>query len=186
MPAIRLPTQGVRDNAVELRPLNENDVPAFVEALRDQAVSQDAYHGRIPAEPDPARAYIARNPERMASGNAVLLAIWEPGAERLSGQIMLFNIDWDDLTAEVGFWTAPWARGRRLSIAALRLILAVAFEHLGIERVVGLTGVENVAAQRAMQSAGLQREGILRGLEPSPTGRLDHVSYAILHTDPRP
>ena len=185
-PAITLPTQGLIGEAVELRPLDTDDVPAFVEALRDPGVGDGAYHGRIPARPDPARAYIARNPQRMAAGTGALLAVWEPGAARLSGQTMLFNIDWEELTTEIGFWTAPWARGRRLSVAALCLTVALAFDRLGLGRVSGLTGVENRPAQLAMERAGLLREGVLRGLERTADGRLDQVSYAILSTDPRP
>jgi RimJ/RimL family protein N-acetyltransferase len=161
-------------------------VPAFVEALRDPAVADGAYHGRIPAEPEAVRAYIGRNAERMAGGGGVLLGVWEWGADRPSGQTLLFNIDWGELTAEIGFWTAPWARRRGLSGCALHLTLALAFDHLGLERVFGLTGVENAAAQRSMERAGFQKEGILRGLERSADGRLDQVSYAILSTDPRP
>jgi RimJ/RimL family protein N-acetyltransferase len=117
--AITLPSQALAAGAVELRPLNEADVLAFVDALKDPSIGGAAYHGKIPAEPEPARAYVAQNPTRMASGTAVLLAVWETGADRLSGQTMLFNVDWEELTAELGFWTAPWARGRRLSVAAL-------------------------------------------------------------------
>lgn len=108
----------------------------------------------------------------METGQGVLLGVWEAGAEWLSGQTMLFNIDWDERAAELGFWIAPWARGRG---SALRLTLAFAFDHLGIERLSGLTGVDNVPAQRAMKGAVLQREGVLRGLEKTPTGRLDQV-----------
>ena len=184
--AIMLPSQGLAEAAVELRPLIEDDVAAFVDALRDPAVGEGAYHGKIPAEQDPARVYIRRNAERMAAGTGVLLAVWEAGRDRLSGQTMLFNVDWDELSAELGFWTAPWARGRRLSRPALRLTFALAFDHLGLERLFGLTGVANVAAQHAMERAGLQREGILRGFERTANGRLDQVSYSILSTDPNP
>jgi RimJ/RimL family protein N-acetyltransferase len=186
LPAIALPRSGLADGVVELRALNEQDTPAFVDALRDPAIGDGAYHGKVPAELDPARSYVGSNATRMASGTAVLLAVWEPGADRLSGQTMLFNVDRDELTAELGFWTAPWARRKGLSVAALRLTLALAFERLGLERVYGLTGVENAAAQRAMERVGLHREGILRGLERTPDGRLDQVSYSILSTDPRP
>ena len=185
-PTITLPRHGLAQGPVELRPLRDEDVPAFVEALKDPAVSVGAYHSRIPAEPEAVGAYIGRNAERLAVGGAVLLGVWERGADRLSGQTLLFNIDWDELTGEVGFWTAPWARGRGLSSCALGLTLALAFDHLGLERVCGLTGVDNVAAQRSMQRAGFQKEGILGGLERGPDGRLDQVSYPILSTDTRP
>jgi RimJ/RimL family protein N-acetyltransferase len=61
--------------------------------------------------------------------------------------------------------------------------LGFAFDHLGIERVYGLTGVDNVAAQRSTQRAGLSREGVLRGVIKSLKGRLDQVCFGVLASD---
>jgi RimJ/RimL family protein N-acetyltransferase len=165
--------------------MSEAGAPAFVEAFQDPAIAEGAYHGQIAATEEAVQPYLKRNAERMEAGDAVLLGVWEAGAERLSGQTMLFNIDWDERTAELGFWVAPWARGRGLSEPALRLTLAFAFDHLGIERLYGLTGVDNDAAQRAMERAGLRREGILRGVVQDSTGRLDQACFGILAGDPR-
>jgi RimJ/RimL family protein N-acetyltransferase len=57
---------------------------------------------------------------------------------------------------------------------------------LGIERVAAQTDVANVPAQRAMEAAGFIREGVLRGANPGPDGRVDYVAYARLVTDPAP
>jgi RimJ/RimL family protein N-acetyltransferase len=182
-PSIALPDEALRDGSIELRPVSEAGVPAFVEAFQDPAIAEGAYHGQIAATEEAMRPYLKRNAERMETGDGVLLGVWEAGAERLSGQTMLFNIDWNERTAELGFWIAPWARGRGLSEPALRLTLGFAFDHLGIERVYGLTGVDNVAAQRAMQRAGLSREGVLRGVIKSFKGRLDQVCFGVLASD---
>jgi RimJ/RimL family protein N-acetyltransferase len=96
---------------------------------------------------------------------------------------MLFGIDADERDAELGFWLSPRARGRGLAARAIGLTVGWAFAELGLERVHGLTETDNGAARRAMESAGLLREGVLRGLERRPTGRVDLVSYSILHTD---
>lgn len=181
--SITLPEGGVRDGTVDLRPLAEADAPAFVMALEDAAISDGAYHGRLDGGEGVVRAYLGRNAERMESGEAVLLGVWETDALRLSGSTMLFRIDGDERVAELGFWIAPWARGRGLARTALRLTVALALDHLEVERLTGLTGVDNLGAQHAMESAGLQREGVLRGLEKTPTGRLDQVSFAVLASD---
>jgi RimJ/RimL family protein N-acetyltransferase len=185
-PSISVPGGALRDGAIELRPLSEAGAPAFVEAFQDPAIAEGAYHGQIVATQEAMQPYLKRNAERMEAGDAVLLGVWEANAERLSGQTMLFNFDWDDGTAELGFWVAPWARGRGLSQPALRLTVAFALDQLGIERLYGLTGVDNDAAQRAMEGAGLRREGILRGVIKDSTGRLDQVCFGILADDPRP
>jgi RimJ/RimL family protein N-acetyltransferase len=168
-----------------LRPVSEAGVPAFVDAFQDPAIAEGAYHGQMAATEEVLRPYLKRNAERMETGDGVLLGVWEAAAERLSGQTMLFNFDWDERAAELGFWIAPWARGRGLSEPALRLTVGFAFDHLGIERVYGLTAIDNVAAERAMERAGLQREGILRGVLKTSTGRLDQVCFGILASDPR-
>jgi len=183
---ITIPDGALGDESLELRAVSEDDVEAFVEAFQDPAIAEGAYHGQLAGTEDVLRPYLARNAERMEAGEAVLLGIWEKGAERLSGQTMLFGIDQEQGTAELGFWTAPWARGRGLATPALRFTLALAFDHVGIGRVYGLTGLDNTQAQRAMERVGMQREGVLRGLEKIPTGRLDQVSFAILVSDPRP
>jgi hypothetical protein len=158
--SITLPDGGVGDGAVELRPLAETDAPAFLMALADVAISQGAYHGRLDGGEDVVRRYLARNAERMAAREGVLLGVWEADAERL-----------------------PWARGRGLATKALRLTVDLAIDHLGVERLTGLTGVDNAGAQRAMETAGLRREGVLRGLERTATGRLDQVCFAVLASD---
>jgi RimJ/RimL family protein N-acetyltransferase len=182
---ITLPDVGLQDGPVELRPLTEADVSAFVMALEDGAISEGAYHGHLDGGEGVVRAYLARNAERMESGDAVLLGVWEANAQRLSGSTMLFRIDWDERVAELGFWIAPWARGRGLARTALRLTVALALDHLRVERLTGLTGVDNLGAQRAMESAGLEREGVLRGLEKTAAGRLDQVCFAVLAIDRR-
>jgi len=185
MPGITLPDGALGDQSLELRAVSEADVAAFVAAFQDPAIAEGAYRGKLAGTEDELRPYLARNAERMESGEAVLLAIWEEGARRLSGQTMLFRIEQEDGTAELGFWTAPWARGRGLAARALRLTVAFGFDHLGIERIYGITGLDNRPAQRAMEGVGMQREGVLRGLAKIPEGRLDQVCFAILVTDPR-
>ncbi|MDX6586107.1 MAG: hypothetical protein QOI31_580 [Solirubrobacterales bacterium] len=185
MPSIALPRAGVGDGSIELRSITEDDTPAFVKAFKDPAIAQGAYHGQLAATDEALRPYVQRNSERMEAGDGVLLGVWEPEAVQLSGQTMLFDIDWDERTAELGFWIAPRSRGCGLSRRALELTLSFAFQDLGLERIYGLTGVDNVGAQRSMERAGLKREGVLRGLEKTPTGRLDQVCFAILSDDVR-
>ena len=92
------------------------------------------------------------------------------------------RLDPDTRDAELGFWLLPSARGHGIAARAIVLTVGWAFE-LGLERVHGLTDIDNRAAQRVMEKAGFVREGVLRGLERRPTGRVDFVSYSVLHTD---
>ena len=117
----------LRDDSIELRPVSETDVGAFVEAFKDPAIAEGAYHGKLAGTAEALLPYLRRNSERMESGDAVLLGVWETDADALSGQTMLFNLDWDDRTAELGFWMTPSARGRGLTERALSLTVTLAF-----------------------------------------------------------
>jgi RimJ/RimL family protein N-acetyltransferase len=128
------------------------------------------------------RAFIRRGLERMKEGTQVLLAVTN-GGDELLGQTMLFNFDHDNVSAELGFWVSPDARGRGVASTCVRLTCKWGFEDLRLERIFGMTTPQNVGAQRAMESAGLRREGVLRGYERTPGGRWDMAMYGLLFTD---
>jgi RimJ/RimL family protein N-acetyltransferase len=83
------------------------------------------------------------------------------------------------------FRFTPSAEGLGLAPRAIRLFASWLFEECGIERIFGLTDVDNGGAQRAMERAGMVREGVLRGYDRRPSGRADLVSYSVLSTDAR-
>ena len=63
---------------------------------------------------------------------------------------------------EVGCWVVPAARGRGVATEALVALTDWSFSALGLGRVQVFVAPENEAALRLAQSAGFQREGVLR------------------------
>lgn len=63
---------------------------------------------------------------------------------------------------EIGYWTAPWSRGRGIAARAAVVQSRWGFEVLGLDRVELLAEVGNDASQRVAEKAGFTREGVLR------------------------
>jgi RimJ/RimL family protein N-acetyltransferase len=174
----------LREGGIAVRGLLASDAEAFSASARDPSIAHDAFHDRIDmADLDAVRGFITRGQERMLERSQVLLAVLDED-DLLVGQTMLFAFDHDNLSAELGFWVSPRARGRGVAATEIKLTALWGFNKLGLERISGLTATENVGAQRAMERAGFTREGVHRGLEKGgPTGRWDLVSYGFLASD---
>ncbi|HET6740561.1 MAG TPA: GNAT family N-acetyltransferase [Kribbella sp.] len=67
-----------------------------------------------------------------------------------------------DGTAEVGYWTAPAARGRGVAPAAVRAICRWAFETSELDLIEWRAEIGNDASRRVAEKAGFVLEGSLR------------------------
>lgn len=96
----------------------------------------------------------------------------EPGEERVG---------------EVGFWTAPAARGRGLTTEAARLVVDWALdpEGLGLVRVQWMAYVGNWGSRRVAWKLGFRYEGTLRRFGLQRGVRRDAWMASLLATDPR-
>ncbi len=137
--------------------------------------------------PDPytladARWWISEgSPAAFAAGGGAW-AVVDPRTDRLLGAVGLSRQYFD--SAEIGYWVAPWARGRGVAAAALRTVAAHALAQ-GMRRLVVRTQPENAASQRVALAAGFSREGVARGAAPGRAGdRVDLIVWARLAGDP--
>jgi RimJ/RimL family protein N-acetyltransferase len=122
-------------------------------------------------------------PDILESGEGIQWALVDRTAGRLAGGFGLKRTDWTSRTTEVGYWVAPWARGRGCATAAVReigrwLLVDQAFERLELRAATG-----NVASQRVAEKAGLTREGILRNAGVVHGGRVDLVLFSLVQGD---
>jgi len=83
----------------------------------------------------------------------------------------------------IGIGLLPSARGRGVGTLAQRLLVEHLFATTPYDRIEADTEVLNIAEQRALEKAGLRREGVLRGVHPRDGIRRDVVKYGILRTD---
>jgi RimJ/RimL family protein N-acetyltransferase len=177
---LRLPDPPLNDGVVLLRPFRGEDVPRIVEACRDPEIPRWT---RVPdgyTEED-GREFLLLAEEWWAEGSAATFAVTDAPTADLVGSIGLHGIS--DAKAEVGYWVAPWARGRGVATGALRLVAAWGLRELGLARIELLADVGNVASQRVAEKAGFQREGVLRSYRELKGSRPDYVVFSLLRED---
>jgi len=148
------------DDVVVLRPLRDDDVPAIVEACRDPEMA------RWTTIPQPyleahAHDFVHIHARRgWAEDTRAVWAIADPVSDAYLGAVD-FTLHRDE-SAEVGYNVAPWARGRGIGTAALRLGCRWCLDVLGIQRIEWQAEVGNVASRRMAEAVGFVVEGTCR------------------------
>ena len=172
------------DVPVVLRPYRGEDANDLTNVCNDPLVRRF-----IPAMPSPytrldAKTWIENSiadAEAEHDRTTCAVAFADPTTDRILGGGGLRG--GAELTSEIGYWVAPWARGRGVATAGARLLAGRAFAW-GVERVTLRTEWENTASQRVALAAGFTREGVQRAGGASRDGsRHDLIVWARLHTD---
>jgi RimJ/RimL family protein N-acetyltransferase len=176
------PDPPLTDGVITLRPFTQDDVPWVVRACQDPDIP------RFTLVPEPYEAshaidWIAAHDAQRENGEALSLAIVD-GDEPL-GSVSLLRLEWDQLRGEIGYWVAPWGRGRGAAPRAVRLLAAHGFERCGLQRIEVIPYTDNPASQRVAEKAGARREGVMRAYFLARGERHDCVMYALLPDDLR-
>ena len=158
---VDLTTEVVRTARLVLRPFRPDDVDAVFRAC------QDAESRRwLASLPEP---YTRADAEEFVTGVAVrgraegrdLHCAVEADGE-LVGSCGVHHLHGGTrLGPEIGYWTAPWARGRGHATEAARGLADWALAH-GASRVHLFADVRNAASQAVAVRAGFVREGVVR------------------------
>jgi RimJ/RimL family protein N-acetyltransferase len=82
-----------------------------------------------------------------------------------------------------GIELIPEARGHGYGTEAQAQLVAYLFATTQTNRVEAGTDIDNVAEQRALEKAGLRREGVLRGSQFRSGAYRDLVVYALVRAD---
>ncbi|MEY9872453.1 RimJ/RimL family protein N-acetyltransferase [Streptacidiphilus sp. MAP12-33] len=174
-------SNGVRPAAVQLRPWRHDDVPALVAAHRDPSLRRWLRTHLEDARQ--AGAWVDREASDREAGVRLSFAVLVEEFAEPVGHVVLGRLAPSGDTAEVGYWTAPAARGRGVAAAALGAVLV---EAAALERAVPLRRfdlrhrVGNDASCRVAQKAGF---ALARVLPADPSGS---ATEAHLHRLSRP
>jgi RimJ/RimL family protein N-acetyltransferase len=174
------------DGVVTLRPWRLEDAPDVVRACNDPLTVR-FLPVPSPYAHDDAVFYIGTMvPAAWADGTAANVAVTDAATGGLLGAVGLKLELRQHGVGEVGYWTAPWARGRGVAGRAATLHAQWGMSALSLNRVELLADVENLASQRAAEKGGFVREGVSVRSRPDRTGEArDMVLFAVVREDLR-
>ena len=179
---VDLATEVVRTERLVLRPWRPEDVDEVTRAHQDDEMLR-----WLPV-PDPytrddAVALVARGARAREHLDGLISAVEAEG--RLVGSAGL-HFPQTLLGPMVGYWVAPWARGRGYAVEATAALAEWAFAH-GAHRVQLMADVANAPSQEVARRAGFREEGTVRAVLPYRDGRYgDAVLFSRLPSDAVP
>jgi RimJ/RimL family protein N-acetyltransferase len=107
-------------------------------------------------------------------------------APQLIGTIRIGVREAEHRQGDVGYALHPDHWGKGYASEALRRVLAFGFADLSLERIWAIADVLNVASWRAMERAGMQREGVMRHHRLIRGAWSDSALHARIAADPPP
>jgi RimJ/RimL family protein N-acetyltransferase len=137
------------------------------------------------AAPDDEERFVADYAERLPRSLVALLdgrivatakvAVQDAWAQREIAELAR------DQEAEVGWVVDPAVHGRGIGTEVAGALLAIAFDGLGVRRVIAQCFADNIASWRIMERVGMRREGAYLRESLHRSGRwLDGMTYALL------
>lgn len=167
----------VEGDGIRLRPFTDADVPRVVEGIGDPATQH--WLAFLPRHPGLAegRRYLETATERLATNHTITWA-FAGGDDLLLGAVGLYRLESEP---ELGYWTHPDARGRRLTTKAAALALGYAFGTLHLDRVAAYASATNTGSLRVLEALGMSSTGVQRRAATTGDGTaVDLVGYDLL------
>lgn len=180
MPVARFGPARIETPSVVLRAFEASDVPDLSAAFADDEI---AHWNPGPEEPGAAAQFVTDRNDWSDARHASWAVADLSG--RLIGSVSLYKIDPDQKDAEIGYWTAPWARRRGYAARAVSLAAKFGFTELGLHRVHLYHAVKNPGSCAVAGAAGFVHEGTLRQSFRYADGAYhDEHLHARLSSDP--
>ncbi|MEU4782804.1 GNAT family N-acetyltransferase [Micromonospora sp. NPDC023633] len=160
----------ITEDGLLLRPWRPTDAEAVHRACQDPDIQRWTTVPR-PYLPEHAHRFVSEvAPADWATGDGAPFAVCDAASGELLGSCGLVSIDAGLRSGEIGYWTAPWARGAGVSVRAARAVARWAFDSLKLRRLIWQAEVGNHASRLVALRAGFRVEGRLRLADPAPDG----------------
>ncbi len=177
---IDLPTEVVRTERLVLRPYRPDDAEAVHRACQDPEIQRWLKVPSPYTEADAAQFVTETTVQARAEGQGLLTAVEADGEFVGSAGLHLTP---GALGPGVGYWLAPWGRGRGYAAEAAHALAEWGLG-LGAPRIHLLADVGNTASLAVAVRAGFIREGVLRScLDYRDGSRGDAAIFSRLPED---
>lgn len=172
-------TLEVTRERVRLRPFEERDLEAMAAYRGDTEVCR--FLPFEPQSPDDIRSRIGHlfgSTSLEGERGGVVLIIESEGA--VVGDLVLFHLDAEAGSAEIGWVISPAASGRGLATEAVRALMDTAFDVYGLRRLTAKIDADNVRSAALAERLGLRREAHFVENEWFKGRWSDLLVYAVL------
>ncbi|MFF5072583.1 GNAT family N-acetyltransferase [Micromonospora olivasterospora] len=165
-----------------LRPWRDADADALVEVYRDPVLRR--WTSRPVTDARDARRWVFRSRQGWATHRRFSFAVVQPqpdGGDRLAAHVLVKEVLPGRACAEVGYWTAAWARGRGVAPRAVDAVTRWAFGRfaaVGLTRLELLHQVDNPASCRVAEKCGYLLQEVVAARPPFPRDGHRHVRWA--------
>lgn len=156
------PTYPIRTERLLLRPLTLDDAEQMLGYKSDAEFLRFVPYGALTLEEIKERLETRWARSQFENeGDAVCLGIEEQGTGRLVGDVVLFWRSENDRAGEVGYILDPAFSGKGYATEAVRALLEVGFEGLGLHRITTRIDERNTASIGVVERLGFRQEARL-------------------------
>ncbi|WBA15890.1 GNAT family N-acetyltransferase [Salinivibrio proteolyticus] len=167
---------------VSLVPLSASHADALVEAATDGKL-WELWYTSVP-NAESVEGYIASALDEKAKDKALPFAVIEKESGRVIGSTRLANADAANKRVELGYtWYASRYHRSSVNTECKRLLLAYAFESLGVIAVEFRTHWLNQASRAAIARLGAKQDGVLRNHKIVNGVYRDTVVFSIIESE---
>jgi RimJ/RimL family protein N-acetyltransferase len=179
------PAYPIRTPRLILRPFTPDDLDAVHAYHSDPDVVRYLYWQVAPDREASARALAGKLGHGTLSeaGQSLILAVEHDGV--VVGEMVLKWLDRQHGQGEIGFVLNPAYQGHGYATEAADAVLGLAFDGLGLHRVIGRCDARNTGSARVMERLGMRREAHFVQNERFKGEWGDELVYAILASEYR-